>query len=183
MKSIDIRLKPNETTILKSFIGNKMHSYQHDEFNFTPTSSQAVSIAMDGDESYYLYSFTEVQDYFGTPEDVAVWSFTKEKLPIIDHKSFISTPVDETIKGIKIIQENQRVYRGDEQTYDVWVTRGIIFDLGDREIAFEKDTWFSEQIIVHRGYDLISQFAPAEKFGEDWDTSVRTEFNRTVIEL
>lgn len=183
MKSIDIRLKPNEIAILKSFIGNKIRSYQHYEFNFTPTSSQAVSIFMNDDKTYYLYSFTESQDYFGTPEDVAMWSFTDERLPIIDHKNFISTPVDEVIKGIKIIQENQRVFKGEEQIYDVWVTRGIIIDLGDREIAFEKDIWFSEQIVVHRGYDLISQFAPAERFGENWDSNVRTECNRFVVDV
>lgn len=183
MKSIDIRLKPNEIAILKSFIGNKMQSYQHDDFYFTPTSSQAVSITTNDDKTYYLYSFTESQDYFGTPEDVALWSFTDERLPIIDHKSFISTPVDEVIKGIKVVQENQRVFCGNEQTYDVWVTRGIIFDLGDREIAFEKDIWFSEQIVVHKGYELLSQFAPAERFGENWDNNVRTECIRSILDL
>ncbi len=183
MKSIDMRLKSNEIDILKSFIGNKMISYQHDEFASTPTSSQAVSILMNNDKTFYLYSFTESHDYFGTSEDVAVWSFTEERLPIIDHKSFLSTPVDEVIKGIQVVQENQRVFCGSEQTYDVWVTRGIIIDLGNREIAFEKDIWFSEQIVVHRGYDLISKFAPAERFGENWDNNVRTECIRSILDL
>lgn len=181
MKSIDIRLKQNEINILKILIGSTLHSYQHDEFNFTPTSSQAISLVINNNTNYYLYSFTQSLDYYGASEDVAVWSITSDKLPMIDKKNFISTPVNEVIKGIKVIQENQRVFKGDEQTYDVWLTRGIIIDMGDHEIAFEKDIWFSEQIVIHKGYDLINQFAPIERFGENWDDSIKTECSRSVI--
>ncbi len=129
-------------------------------------------------ESYYIYSFTEEKDYFGSPEDVAAWTVSDEKLPVIEKKSFIKTPINETIIGISLIQENQKVFENDEQTYDVLLTRGIVFDLGDRQIAFEKDIWFSEEIIVHRGYNLMGCFSSVGNFGDDWDKSLRTECSR-----
>lgn len=183
MKYIDIRLKPEEVSILKSLTGKTLNSYKHDAFTFTPSSSQAISIIMENDVAYYLYSFTEPLDYFGTQEDIAVWSFRSDKYPMIDRKTFVNTPVGETIQNIILIQENQRMYSNGEQIYDVWLTRGIVIDFGDHQIAFEKAIWFSEEIIVHKGYDLPSKFEPTETFGKNWDNSVRTECSREYIVL
>ena len=183
MKTIDIRLNTSEETLLKGLIGKRLQCYLHDEFQFTPSSSQAVQIMMEGDRPYYLYSFTEPQDYFGAEEDVAVWTFQEEGLPIIEKKHFVKVPVGEVIQRIVLVQENQRVYSDDEQTYDIWLTRGIIIDFGNHQIAFEKDIWFSEEIIVHKGYDLANRFSPVDSFGKDWDGSVRTECSRIEKKL
>lgn len=177
MKTIDIRLNPDEVSILRSMIGKELSSYLHDEFQYTQSSSQVVGFIV-GDKAYYIYSFTEEQDYFGTSEDVAVWNVSDVKFPIVDKKTFVKTSVNETIKGITLIQENQRVFDDVGQTYDVWLTRGIIFDLGERQVAFEKDVWFSEEIIVHRGYELSTRFSSTDNFGNDWDESLRTECSR-----
>lgn len=101
MKTIDIRLKLDEVAKLRSMIGKELSAYLHDELQYTQSSSQVVVIV--GDVIYYIYSFTEEQDYFGTPEDVAVWNVSDEKLPIIDKKTFVRTPVNETITGITLI--------------------------------------------------------------------------------
>ena len=177
MKTIDIRLSESEVDMLRSMIGKEILACLHDEFQYTQTSTQAVGM-MVGDTTYYIYSFVEGLDYFGTDEDVAVLSISDEKLPIIDSKTFVKTPVNEVVKGITLLQENQRVYQDGKQTYDVWLTRGIIIDVGERQIAFEKDVWFSEEIVVHRGYDLEKKFSPVESFGEDWDASIKTECSR-----
>lgn len=177
MKTIDIRLKADEISLLRFMIGKEFSVYMHDEFRYTQSSSQVVAVVIDG-LSFYLYSFTEALDYFGTTEDVAVWTVSDEKYPIVDKKSFVHTPVNEIIRGITLIQENQRVFDKDEQLYDVWLTRGIVFDLGNRQIAFEKAVWFSEEIIVHRGLDLTERFSPVDSFGKDWDKSVSTECSR-----
>ena len=161
-------------------IGKEFSSFLHDEFNYTQSSTQVIELIIAG-KSYYIYSFTEEKDYFGSPEDVAVWTVSDEKLPVVEKKSFIKTPVKETIIGISLIQENQKVFENVEQTYDVLLTRGIVFDLGDRQIAFEKDIWFSEEIIVHRGYNLVGCFSSTENFGDDWDKSLRTECIRKEI--
>lgn len=182
MKTIDIRLKSDEVSKLRSMIGKELSAYLHDKFQYAQSSSQVVEVVV-GDKKYYIYSFTEEQDYFGTPEDVAVWSVTDEKLSIVDKKTFVRTPVNETIKGITLIQENQRVFNDGGQTYDVWLTRGMVFDLGERQVAFEKDVWFSEEIIVHHGYDLSSRFSSTDNFGDDWDKSLRTECSRIEEEI
>ncbi len=179
MKTIDIRLNSTEVNLLKSLIGKRLQCYLHDEFMFTPSSTQAIQLIMEDDKPYYLYSFTEPQDYFGTQEDVAIWTFQENRLPIIESKQFIKVPVGEIIHSIILVQENQRLYNDDnEQTYDVWLTRGIIISFGDHQVAFEKDIWFSEEIIVHKGYDLVNQLSSTDSFGEDWDGNVRTECSR-----
>ena len=35
MKTVDIRLKPNEVSILRSMIGKELSAYLHDEFQYT----------------------------------------------------------------------------------------------------------------------------------------------------
>ncbi len=114
---------------------------------------------------------------------MAVWSFGDEKIPIIDKNQFIKTPVGEKIKNIYLVQENQRTYENGKQAYNVWLTRGIIFDMGENQIAFEKDQWFSEEILVHKGYDLINRFASTDVFGKDWDSDIIAECSREIIML
>lgn len=183
MITIDIRFNDQEVQLLKEMIGKRLQSYRHNEFQYTNTASQIVQITTEGDVDHYLYSMTERLDYFGTCEDVAVWSISREKLPFVDKLHFISNPVGENIQGISLVQENQCVFTGQKQLYDVWLTRGLIIDLPGHQIAFEKDVWFSEEIIVHKGYSLLDQFVPANQFGKNWDDSIRTECERTIITL
>jgi len=162
MTSIDIRLKDADTQLLKSFIGKELESIEHDEFLFTNTSAQAIQINFE-DGCAFLYSFSEPLDYYGSIEDVAVWSVEEKEYPLISGKSFIRTPVKQIIKGIQVINENQRLYESGIQTYDVWVTRGIILELSDHQICFEKPVWFSEDIIIRKGYNLQNTLAPVSE--------------------
>lgn len=181
MNSIDIRLKEADQQILRSFVGKKLESIDHDEFFFTNTSSQAIRFNIDGD-CLYLYSFSEPLDYYGSIEDVAVWSVEQTEYPMISSKAFIKMPIQQTIVGISLVQENQKLYNQDTQIYDVWVTRGIIIDLGDHQISFEKPIWFSEDIIIRKGYKLETQFSPIEKItkAENWADGIRLECERTI---
>ena len=79
MNTIDIRLTEKEMQLLSSFIGKPFHSILHDEFSFVNSSTEAVQFNI-GDDTSFLYSFTEPMDYYGSNEDVAVW--TLQKLPI-----------------------------------------------------------------------------------------------------
>ncbi|MBR7019802.1 MAG: hypothetical protein IKI15_01950 [Lachnospiraceae bacterium] len=183
MKKIDIRLSDESTKLLAALKGKPLQSYCHEEFHYTNTSSQVAKlIALDGGE-LYVYSFVEPQDYFGTEEEVAVWMVSQERLPLMNHKKLVEVPVGETVKDVLIVQENQKVFCDGEQTYDVWLTRGIIFDFGNRQVAFEKDVWFSEEIIIHKGYNLIASFKPKELFGKDWNKEYRTECFREILRV
>ena len=183
MVQIDIRLKSGEMDALRSLIGKKLESIQHDPFNFVNSSSQVVRINTEAGV-YYLYSFTEPLDYFGVTEDVAVWTFETERYKTVDNKSFITTPVQAVIKDITLVQENQRLYKGQDQIYDVWLTRGIVIDFGDHQISFEKAVWFSEDIYIQKGYELADGFASVENFvNSDWNEGLRAECSRETVSL
>lgn len=178
---IDKRLNSNEMSILRQLIGKKIVSFMHDEFNFNNSSSQVVGIETELG-MVYLYNFTEPLDYYGSVEDVAVWKLTKERYKFVDNKNLISSPVGETVKEIRIVQENQKLFENGTQTYNVWVTRGIIFDFGDHQFAFEKPVWFSEDIYVHKGYDLITKFTSTDEFvNDDWCDGCKAECERKIV--
>lgn len=179
MNSIDIRLKESDLQILKSCIGKSLESIEHDEFIFTNTSSQVVRFNING-ECFYLYSFSEPLDFYGSTEDVAVWSVESTEYPFVADKLFIKMPIQQAISGITLVQENQQMFNHGEQTYNVWVTRGIIIDFSDHQISFEKPVWFSEDIIIRKGYDLLNTFKPVEDFtnAENWDDGVEMKCTR-----
>lgn len=132
----------------------------------------------------YLYSFTEPLDCYDATEDVAVWTFETERCRAVDHKSFITTPVQATIKNITLVRENQWLYKGSDQFYDVWLTRGIVMDVGDHQISFEKAVWFSEVIYIQKGYDLANGFASVENFvNSDWNEGLKAECSRETVSL
>lgn len=168
MKTIDMRF---DKEIFKEFIGRTITALFHDSFEFVNSSSQVVQLNFE-DDIYYLYNSVEPIDNYGVVDDVAIWEWTTKKYPFVDKKTFITTPINEKIKEIHLVQENQRLYKDGEQTYDVWVTRGIIFFLeSGREISFEKAVWFSEDIYINRGYNLIDTFESADDFAEEWEES------------
>lgn len=157
--------------IFREFIGRTINAFLHDSFAFVNSSSQVVQLNFEND-IYYLYSSVEPIDYYGFVDDVAVWEWTTKKYPIIDKKTFITTPINEKLKEIHLVQENQQLYKNNKQIYDVWVTRGIIFILeSGREISFEKAVWFSEDIYINKGYNLINTFQSTDEFREGWDKS------------
>ena len=184
MVSIDVRLKSEDVQILQEAVGKNLDRIEHDEFVFTNASSQAVRFVL-GDDLFYLYSFTEPLDYYGAEEDVAVWSVEEKAYPLIADKSFVTTPVQKRISAIRIVQEHQMLYENAQQTYDVWVTRGIIIDFGDHELAFEKPVWFSEDIVIRKGYDLIEKFQPVEEICKagKWKDGVTMECSREMVTL
>ena len=164
MVSIDVRLKKEDVQILQSIVGKKLDRIEHDEFVFTNTSSQAVKFDL-GDALFYLYSFTEPLDYFGAEEDVAVWSVEEKEYPLIADKNFVTTPIQEKIAVVRIVQEHQMLFENAQQTYDVWVTRGII--------------------VIRKGYNLLEKFQPVDEICKagKWKDGVTMECSREVMTL
>ena len=173
MKSIDVRFDSNMINLLNSMVGKAFEKYKCDLFLYSGRSYRLVGLFVDG-LVYKIVNEIEVQDYFGTPEDVAIFKLqpamdSEIQSPFIDGK-MIEIPVQSAIVQIRVVDEHQELYHNGEQTYDVWLTRGIIFDLQDgREISFEKSVWFSETIETNRGYNLLELYSPIEEFTEDWD--------------
>lgn len=183
MTYIDIRLKSDEMAILNSMVGKKLISVKHDPFVFVNSSSQVVQINTEIGE-FYLYSFVEPSDYFGAEEDVAVWTLETERNKVVDCKDFVETPINETVKSVLVVQENQRLFQNGTQIYDVWLTRGIIFDFGDHQFSLEKAVWFSEDIYIRKGYDLVNKFTSIDDFiNSDWDEGCTAECSRQIITI
>ena len=184
MISIDARLKTEDIQILKMAVGKTMEKIEHDEFVFTNTSSQAVRFNME-DARFYLYSFTEPLDYFGSEEEVAIWSVEEKEYPMIADKKFVSIPIKEKVAAVRIVQEQQKLFENSQQLYDVWVTRGIILDFSDYEMAFEKPVWFSEDIVIRKGYNLIEKFQPVDEICKagKWKKGVIMECSRQVVSI
>ena len=187
MKTEDIRFTEETIQTIQSLVGQQFDGMKHDPFIHVPSVYGIVGLFIGG-KTYKLTNLIEVLDYFGQMEDVAVFRFEQTTVDNIktfmDDGEMIVFPVCSRIKEIRIINENQRLYHNDEQTYDVYTVRGIVFVLEDgHEISFEKPIWFSEEIYIQKGYDLIEKFSPTNVFGEGWEGDYRGECSREVITL
>ncbi|MCH5210692.1 MAG: hypothetical protein J1F01_06965 [Oscillospiraceae bacterium] len=189
MKTIDVRFDDNTIAALKNIIGRNVKKYKCDPPVVDSTVYGIIGIFID-DKVYKLTNFCEVLDYYGQPEDVAVFRFALSNKDEIKtcllEGEMIDTPIESLIKEIHVINENQRLFYKEQQTYNVWLTRGLIFILADgSEISFEKDIWFSEFIETQRGHKLISKFSSVNIFLEGWEDceGYRTECSReaTII--
>lgn len=182
MVNIDMRFNQD---IIRSLIGKNFVKYRCDRFVFTNSVTQRVGLFID-DKAYNLTNCQEAVDYFGQVEDVAVSRFeetsTDEIKSAFSDVEQIDTPIGAFIDEIRLVNENQCIYVNGECTYDVWLTRAIIFVVDGREVLFEKDIVpFSEEIIIMRGYDLEGQLSNEKSFLEGWDEQTVPECHRDIV--
>lgn len=186
MKRINVCFDNTALELLGNAIGKNLVCYKSDPFMYSTSVYGIVGIKIN-EVWLTLTNFVEVMDYFGGDEDVAVFKLQQsdeEDVHSYTGENMVTTPVNAMITGIDIINENQQLYKNGEQTYDVWVTRGIIFKLDDgRKLLFEKDVWLSEDIIIEKGENLIAKLAPLEKFSDNWEGEYRGVAVRNIIEL
>lgn len=188
-KQIDVRFDESVMSMLKSMIGKMFNQFKCDSFDYSPMVYGLVGLYIDN-KIYKFDNFIEVQDFYGALEDVAILKIhTAEDGEIQSCGEgilMVETPIMAKITGIRVVDENQRLYVKGEQTYNVWLTRGLIFDLEDgREVSFEKSIWFSEFIHVQRGYDLLKTYQPTDVFLEEWEENeeYRGECDRVIRTL
>ena len=184
MKTIDMRF---DCHMVKSMIGQHFQKYRCDPFVFTKSVTQIVGLYI-GDEVYKLTNMQETVDYYGVTEDIAVFNMEPSedgeiKSAFMDVTQ-IDTPVNGLIDSITLINEHQQVFQNNEQTYDVWLTRGIIFEVDGREISFEKQNIpFSEEIDIQRGYELIKNYSNVNDFSEGWDPGIHAVATREIVTI
>ena len=187
MKTVDIRFGGETMQTLQSLIGQQFDGMKHDPFIHVPSVYGIVGLFIGG-HTFKLTNLVEVLDYYGQLEDVAVFRFEPTKpddiKTFVDNGEMIDFPVRSRIKEIQVVNENQRLFHREKQTYDVYTVRGLIFVLEDgHEISFEKPIWFSEEIYIQKGYDLIEKLSPTDEFGEGWEGDYRGECSREVISV
>lgn len=184
MKQLNMRF---DAKLLKSWIGSNFQKYQCDAFDFTNSVTQIAELFIGG-KIYALTNIQETVDYYGNNEDISVFKLHIAQKDDI-HSAFedtqqIVTPIDGKIEKILLVNENQTISVQQKLTYDVWLTRGLIFFVDGREISFEKDSVpFSEEIIINRGYNLLQKFSDEKDFLDGWDKGITPECHRQVIEL
>ena len=182
MKTIDMRFDSN---LIQNWIGKTFVKYKCDAFEFTNSVTQIVGLYI-GDEVYAFTNVQEAVDYFGTTDDMAVakLSVTEDSMIKSAFKDveMVSTPVGEEITSVKMVNEQQTMAINGEPAYEVWLTRAIIFEVGGREVSFEKDTVpFSEEITIQRGYDLLDKISDNDDFLEEWDEEYSPAYKREVV--
>jgi len=186
MKQTDIRFDEKTVAVLQKMVGQYFHKLRHDPFIYAETVYQNVGLYI-GNGTYSLVNELETMDYYGEMEDVAILTLKPCKEDEItsglENTEQIDDVVEDIITEIRIVNENQQLFENGKQTYDVWLTRGIIFVCGEREIALEKDIWFSEEIAISKGYDTIKQFSDPKKFTEDWPNRKTANCSREIITL
>ncbi len=184
MNTLDMRFNAK---MIRNLIGKEFSQYKCDPFDFTNSVTQIVGIYI-GEQVYSLTNIQESVDYFGNTDDIAVCKFTE--MEDADIKSafkdteMIITPVNGTIEKVLLVNENQKIYKNNEELYNVWLTRAIIFCVNGREISFEKDNVpFSEEIIIQRGYNLMEKLSDEKEFLASWSEGLVPKCVRDIIEI
>ena len=187
MISIDKRFTDEEMNILRQLIGRKIVSLRHKEFCPAHASYGAVGIETE-QGMLYLYNQTEHMNYFGSTDDETVLRLTHERRAWLDYDECpyvlaAESPVNETVKEIQVVHDHQRLYENGEQTFDVWLTWGIIFDFGDYQYSLEKAQGFSGLIFIEKGNDLINTFSSTDGFEdpENWTDNCIAECDREIV--
>lgn len=184
MEQTHLELHEEELGLLKKMIGQVFNSYICDEFLFTPSSFQVVYLVVGG-KTYALENSLRVVDYYGAPEDVAVFTLSQWDKPCesrIMNRNTTTTPIKQEILDIELVTDTETMSENGIDVQCITTTKAIIFKLPDRQVVFEKDIWFSENINIYRGKDVQSKIAPP---GEDAEGEPPVEFRaeRTVTTL
>lgn len=187
MKQIDLRFSASDMAEIENMIGKKMIKYKCDPFEFSTSVYGIVGIIFEH-SAYVFTNRVKVLDYYGSLEEVAVFKMSRipstDIYSMVKSQTMIENPIESKISDIFIVNEKQQLFEKGEQTYEVQITRGIIFKFEDNhELSFEKSIWFSEDIIVEKGYDLIHRFAPTSEFEEGWSGDLQGTCSREILSL
>lgn len=175
--------------LLKSFIGKKMNKIKHDHFSYTNTVTGIVGFMIDN-KSYALINDFEPVDYLDWDNEACICRIVEKPWDdissYVEEEKQITTIIDEVIKSITIVNDHIESYSGKEKEYDWWETRAIIFDLGSYQIAFTKQVcFFSMEIEINKGYNLIDKIEQTDKFYNENKSSEEHSLyiSREIVEI
>ena len=181
MKEINNLININ---LLKKLKGNNFNKYKHERFIFTNTVTGIIGIMIDN-KSYELTNEFKSIDYLGLDDEATFIDLKEENwddIKSITDNEIIVQEVNEAIKDIIVVNDNYKVYDNNVLTYDYTVTRSIIFKFNEYEISFSKqDCWFSQEIEVNKGYNLINKISSGEDLLEENDLNRKIVFTRNKI--
>lgn len=185
MKTTSTRLSAASLETLAGMVGQKFEKYRCDEFKFAPAVYQIVGLFVGG-QTYALLNETKELDYFGDIDDVAVMSVkaadkNEIRSHLVDGKQ-VDTPINQTIQDIIVFTDTEYMSKDGEDLYCYDFTAAIVIVLSDRQVVFERDCWFSEDIVIYRGPDAMGKIRSAEENASSSKTlDVRME--REILHL
>ena len=185
MKKFNHLINPS---IFKDTVGMSFKKYKCNDFVFTNSVYQIVGLYIEN-KIFSLENKLQPHDYFGTTEDIAIFSLNEtvdvNVLSGLRDVEMRDNVINKEIANIRIINENKKIYVHSHLEYDIDLTRAIIFTLASgEEICFEKDSWiFSEENVINRGHNLINVIASPNDFYERIaeEPNMRGKLTRTEI--
>lgn len=187
MKNINYRFNEATVQLLHKLIGKSFQNFSCDRLPNASTTIYGAVVFLIDNVTYALTNFLESVDYINRKDDLGIFRFSAiddiRRIEIFRECTPITTPVNQKIVSIKIVEETQHLYKDNAIEYEISTVRGIIFVLEDgREISFEKDIWFSEFIEVRTGYELETTFASPDVFIEEWsDSNYIPDIERNIV--
>ncbi|MCD8306673.1 MAG: hypothetical protein LUD51_00360 [Clostridia bacterium] len=168
MKRFDFRISG---IIFRKMIGKEFVKIRCDEiYNECVTQIAGLYI---GGKVYKLENLPRPLDNFGDTDDVGVFGLAQSQDYAI-FSAFMGReqtdyPVGKKIRSVKLVNERQRLSERGELTYEVLLTRAIIFSLDDEELLFEKESLpIADDIIIRRGQNLLETVASETEFLKGW---------------
>ena len=173
--------------LFKSFIGKTFNKYKHERFLFTNTVALYLGFMIDN-KSYEISNDFEAVDFLDIDGEATICRINQKPWSEIlsNNDRVIETEIEKTIKSITIINDNFISRSYGKINYDWWETRAIIFNFGELEVSFEKqDCFFSMEIEINKGYDLINKVEDGKFIISDFEQSDEQtiEVNREIIKL
>ena len=187
MKKFNHLINPS---IFKDTVGMSFKKYKCNDFVFTNSVYQIVGLYIEN-KIFSLENKLQPHDYFGTTEDIAIFSLNEtvdvNVLSGLRDVEMRDNVINKEIANIRIINENKKIYVHSHLEYDIDLTRAIIFTLASgEEICFEKDSWiFSEEIVINKGRNLMNMITSPDDFYKRIaeEPNMRGKLTRTEIVL
>lgn len=191
MNKINHLLKREEIELLKSLINKKLVSIKHDSFIYTNSSFVKVSFYFEDGSIFQLANrIVGVDDFFGEDEDVAKFTFqkceekdTETEFTGGNYPKIITSPINLKIKDIILINENVKTYEKKELTYEFDYVKGIIFRFEGIDYLFQRNIWFSEDIFIFKGANVMNKIVPVDEGWDDWGEGNHSDNTRNIISL
>lgn len=169
MKKYDFRF---DITLIKSFIGKTLQKYKNAEFVYTNSVTYILGFQID-DYVFELTNEYEAFDFFGLDDEATIFRVSKSGWNKIESviNNINETSVDEVIRKIVLVNDHTTLGADNKIEYDMWDTKAIIFYFENYEICFAKqDCWFSQEIEIYKGYDLIEKISNGTDLLSDFES-------------
>jgi hypothetical protein len=181
MKKVDLMFAEETMETLRTCIGCVLFNYSYDNLDMV---NRVNRLLVQIENAFIeLNNEFEVIDIDGD-EDFAVLKLHKkpESEMNTDTEHLVHTFVNLVVEDIQIIRDLIVCKEFDNELYRVEIDQGLIFNVGGQKVAFEKDVWFSESMILHHALKNDSDLLPV---GDGWifEYPLKSQLTRTFVSL